>query len=181
MFNTLVYIFGGCLQAATEFQPQFVITGFQTTPARLATTHDPKSGTSTLLFGGAQGGLGVVIFPKTYGQNKHFRVRITKGKPPVRIHADKLTTMGRPSEEYGGVHIRQWHGHCDWVNELAWIPTLGSFVSCSSDPKASVTPMTHINISRLIPTLVFFFFVGQLERTRMDCTYLPSISRGYRE
>ena len=73
-----------------------MITGFSTTPARLATTYDPKSGTSTLLFGGAQGALGVVIFPKTYGQNNHFRVRITKGKPPVRIHAEKLITMGRP-------------------------------------------------------------------------------------
>jgi hypothetical protein len=61
---------------AVDFQPQFVVMGFSTTPARLATTYDAKTGTSTLLFAMANGGLGVVVFPKTYGQNKHFRVRV---------------------------------------------------------------------------------------------------------
>lgn len=59
--------------------------------------------------------------------------------------------MHAPGDEHGGVHLRVWHGHGEWVHDLRWAAAIGSFISCSSDPIASMIIGEPIELIRAPP------------------------------
>ena len=121
-----------------DFALQFVVTHFDAVPTRLCSHFSQDLNATVLFWGDSNGALGALVFPKYFAQSQHFRMHILKGQQPVRIKLDDLWPEPRKLLEYGGVHMRQWHGHSEWVNEIKWIESIGSFVSVSGDCQSSM-------------------------------------------
>eukprot|EP00041_Stephanoeca_diplocostata_P038026 m.1470632 g.1470632 ORF g.1470632 m.1470632 type:complete len:1488 (-) comp25144_c0_seq11:898-5361(-) len=137
--------------ASGDYLTQFVITHLPSIPTRLAYTYSTELDATVLLFADGDGALGAFFFPKYYWQNRHFRQRVAVTQTPATIAAHDLLAVRDPGVEHGGVHLRMWQGHAEWVHDLQWAPALGRFISCSSDPVCSMIIGEPIDLIRAPP------------------------------
>jgi WD40 repeat protein len=138
-----------------DFLTQFIVSNLPGIPTKMAGGYSTELDASILVFGDSNGALGLLVFPKYYWQSPYFKGRVDKSRPPLQISAvDMLTETGVLDPEYNGVNLQMWHGHTEWVNEMLWEPSLGSFISCSSDPKASMIVGEPIGLIRVEPTVM---------------------------
>lgn len=136
-----------------DFLTQFIVSNLPGIPTKMAGGYSTEMDASILVFGDSNGALGLLVFPKYYWQSPFFKGRVDKSRPARQISASEmLTETGALDPEYNGVHLRMWHGHSEWVNEMLWEPSLGSLISCSSDPKASMIVGEPIGLIRVEPT-----------------------------
>lgn len=70
---------------------------------------------------------------------------------PPRIEYSELLTEVGCGEGFGGVHIRTWAAHTEWVTDLIWIPSLSNFASTSCDPHRSMIIGEVIGLEQGLP------------------------------